>query len=238
MSSQNSGGPPLWIKLLGAGTLETRDERGPFYNNDPEAIVAATLAQRMELGVPIDCDHATDYAAPSGLPAPSMGWIRSFEIRSGEIWGSVQWTKLGLEALSFGADGSPPLYRYLSPVFGFDPDTKEIEILYRAGIVNSPNLFSMEICNTRTPMMLSEKIARLRAELKPTPPTESEIRKREKMRERGKEVARHFAGVSDDEFEAAADQRAKRDAQSKDIEFDGRPFVMTKLPKPRFVGMD
>jgi len=64
-----------WIELIPAGTFSTNDGRGPFYNSNPQAVIRLSRAL-MEGGLPIDFDHATDRAAPQGLPAPAAGWIR------------------------------------------------------------------------------------------------------------------------------------------------------------------
>src|SRR6202034_3405291 len=106
------GGAPTWIRLLALGRLETRDSRGPFFVKDPEAIVAATLAQKLEKGLPVDFDHALDFAAPDGRPAPAAAWITEIKIRKAGIWGRCDWTAAGRRAVSRGADGSPPQWRY------------------------------------------------------------------------------------------------------------------------------
>src|ERR1700684_1197492 len=67
---------PEWIELLPAGDFAGRDGREPFLLSNPAAVVTATVGLRMDAGLPIDYDHATDFAAPSGRPAPAAGWIR------------------------------------------------------------------------------------------------------------------------------------------------------------------
>lgn len=126
--------PPQWVELLPLGKFEGRDGRGPFRVNDPEAVIAATQALRMEAGIPIDYDHAIDFGAPTGAPAPAAGWIRELAVRGGSIWGRVQWTEHGAQAIRMRE------YRYLSPVFQFSPDGSVVRIL-RAGLTNNPNLY-------------------------------------------------------------------------------------------------
>ena len=91
--------PPEWIQLIPAGSFHGRDGRGPYLLSDPEAVIKATMALRMHAGIPIDYDHATDFGAPQGSPAPAAGWITEFAIRGGAIWGRVEWTERAARAI-------------------------------------------------------------------------------------------------------------------------------------------
>jgi len=125
---------PEWIELIPAGEFEGRDGRGPYRLDDPAAVIAATAALKMEAGLPIDYDHATDFAAPEGRPAPAAGWIREFAARCGALWGRVEWTRPGAEAVASHQ------YRYISPVFEYAKDGNVIRVL-RAALTNNPNLY-------------------------------------------------------------------------------------------------
>jgi len=131
----DNGAPPEWIQLVPAGSFHGRDGRGPYVLSDPEAVVAATNAIRMRAGVPIDYDHATDFGAPQGNPAPAAGWITDFAIRDGAIWGRVEWTERAASAIRAHE------YRYISPVFQYAPSDGIITRLLRAGLTNNPNLY-------------------------------------------------------------------------------------------------
>ncbi|MGH8013430.1 MAG: phage protease [Candidatus Binataceae bacterium] len=136
-SRKADGNPPElseWIQLLPAGEFTGRDGRGPYRLSDPEAVVAATRELRMEAGIPIDYDHATDFAAPEGRPAPAAGWIRNLEVRDGAIWGQVEWTRHGAAAVATLE------YRYVSPVFEFSA-SGDVKRLLRAALTNNPNLY-------------------------------------------------------------------------------------------------
>src|ERR1700691_4692537 len=89
------GEAPAEIMLIPAGKFATRDTRAPYINDDPEAVLEATAALKMERGLPIDYDHATDLAAPEGRPAPAAGWMTRLFVRAGEIWAAVEWTEAG-----------------------------------------------------------------------------------------------------------------------------------------------
>ena len=125
---------PEWIELLPAGVFYGRDGRGPFRLDDPGAVIESTRALQMSAGLPIDYDHATDFGAPEGRPAPAAGWIRELEVRAGALWGRVEWTARAADSIVARE------YRYVSPVFQFDPKTGAVTRLLRAGLTNNPNL--------------------------------------------------------------------------------------------------
>ena len=127
--------PPEWIQLIPAGSFHGRDGRGPYQLSNPDAVIAATMALRMRAGIPIDYDHATDFGAPQGNPAPAAGWITEFAIRNGAIWGRVEWTERAAAAIRAHE------YRYISPVFQYSPSDGTITRLLRAGLTNNPNLY-------------------------------------------------------------------------------------------------
>ncbi|MDO8433518.1 MAG: phage protease [Candidatus Binatus sp.] len=129
-----AGAAPEWIELLPAGEFHGRDGRGPFRLADPGEVIESTVALGMKAGLPIDYDHATDFAAPEGRPAPAAGWIRELHARAGAIWGRVEWTARAAAAIVARE------YRYISPVFQFDPSDGRVTRLLRAGLTNNPNL--------------------------------------------------------------------------------------------------
>jgi len=125
---------PEWVMLIPAGEFSGRDGRGPFHLTSAAQVIAATLALGLTAGMPIDYDHATDFAAPNGRPAPAAGWIREFADRDGALWGRVEWTPHGARAITSRE------YRYLSPVFQYASDGTVTRLL-RAGLTNNPNLY-------------------------------------------------------------------------------------------------
>ncbi len=100
----------------------------------------------MNAGLPIDYDHATDFGAPEGRPAPAAGWIRELAIRTGALWGRVEWTARAADSIVARE------YRYVSPVFQFDPKTGIVTRLLRAGLTNNPNLHLTAIAAAETAM--------------------------------------------------------------------------------------
>ena len=130
----SSSAPPQWVMLIPAGEFSGRDGRGPFRLANAARVIAATEALGLSAGVPIDYDHATDFAAPKGRPAPAAGWIRELRERDGALWGRVEWTPHGAKAITSRE------YRYISPVFLYSPDGGVTRLL-RAGLTNNPNLY-------------------------------------------------------------------------------------------------
>ncbi|HWJ40336.1 MAG TPA: phage protease [Candidatus Limnocylindrales bacterium] len=143
-ADQSAAAAPEWIELLPAGVFYGRDGRGPFRLDDPTAVIASTTAMQMNAGIPIDYDHATDFGAPEGRPAPAAGWIRELEVRDGAVWGRVEWTARAASSIVARE------YRYVSPVFQFDPKDGTVTRLLRAGLTNNPNLHLTAIAASHT----------------------------------------------------------------------------------------
>lgn len=147
---------PEWIHLLPAGdVLATADARGPYTVADAGKLIEASFAEQGKL--PIDENHATDLAAPLGLPAPARGWIVEMQSRQDGIWGRVDWTDEGRALVSGHA------YRAISPVVRHD-GTKRIGAILRASLVNKPNLKGLQALNMEN-APVEELLAKLKAML-------------------------------------------------------------------------
>ena len=153
-----SSAPPEWIELLPPGEFEGRDGRGPFRLSNPERVIAATRALQMDAGLPIDYDHATDFGAPEGRPAPAAGWICDLENRGGALWGKVEWTAHGADAVAMRE------YRYISPVFEYAKSGEVVRLL-RAALTNNPNLYLTAISTKSAKPRSDERGDTLRAGL-------------------------------------------------------------------------
>lgn len=126
------GRAPDWVQLTPAGAqISGRDGRGWRMTN-PAAVIAAFHGSSKR--PQIDIEHSSQLLAPQGHPAPAVGWIENIELRDGALWGRVEWTEDGAEAVATRA------YRYLSPAFRFDPATYEVLSIISAGLTNNPNL--------------------------------------------------------------------------------------------------
>lgn len=127
-----SGKAPEWIHLIPAGQVVGRDGR-EWVNDSPQLVLAAFAARGVDL--PLDLEHSTELKATQGEPAPAVGWIKDLQARAGEIWGRVEWTEDGRNAVESKS------YRYVSPVFLFERESKRVVSLTSAGLTNRPNLF-------------------------------------------------------------------------------------------------
>ena len=153
MASQSAiSEAPEWIHLLptASGSIATDDARGPYRITDAEAVIQASFAETDRL--PIDQDHATDLAAPKGLPAPARGWIVAMEARADGIWGRVEWTGEGARLVADRA------YRAISPVILHDK-AKTVFAVLRASLVNRPNFKGLVALNSPQEEQPMNKIA-------------------------------------------------------------------------------
>jgi len=123
---------PDWIQLTPQGpNIVGRDGRKWTLPN-PEAVVAAFREHGADL--PIDFEHATQVKGANGEEAPAVGWINDLDVRNGALWGRVEWTDAGSNAIKSRS------YRYVSPVFTFKRALGDIIKMVSAGLTNSPNL--------------------------------------------------------------------------------------------------
>lgn len=154
-SAPSEGAVPEWVHLLPTteGLVQTGDKRGPYHVTDAARIISSSLHQVGRL--PIDENHATDLAAPKGLPAPARGWIVELQTRADGIWGRVEWTEAGRELIASHA------YRAISPVILHDK-AKRIFSILRASLVNRPNLRGLAALNQENDdMPFQEAVAQL-----------------------------------------------------------------------------
>lgn len=126
--------PPAWIELLPSGQIITGRDGRTWINDQPAIILQAFQEDGKDL--PIDWEHATELKAPNGEQAPAAAWIKELQLRDGgAIWGRVEWTPKGVASIANRE------YRYLSPVFRYEIDSRRIFRLTSCGLTNQPNLF-------------------------------------------------------------------------------------------------
>lgn len=148
---ETAGGEvPDWIHLLPANAqVMTADNRGPYRLEDPAALVAAAQGSRL----PIDENHAIDWAAPRGEPSPARGYIIELQSRENGIWGRVDWTQAGRALLADRA------YIGISPAIVHDRAKRIIGIV-RASLTNKPNLRGLTALHAEENGMSLTAIAR------------------------------------------------------------------------------
>ncbi|KMQ74010.1 phage protease [Marinobacter subterrani] len=127
-----AGEVPEWVELLPAGEVLVGRDGRTWRNPNPQAVVDQFNLRGMDLV--IDWEHATEHRAPKGEDAPAAAWVKEMEVRDGSVWGRTEWTPKAAQQLEAKA------YRYLSPVFLFTRDERQIVRLTSAGLTNQPNL--------------------------------------------------------------------------------------------------
>lgn len=128
------------IRLIPDGLFRTNDGRPAglpgwlLTASKAAAIIQAATAQANDFV--IDYEHQTMQATKNGQPAPAAGWFKRMEWRGGEglFAVDVRWTARAQAMIITGE------YRYISPVFSFDPKTGEVTQLFSAAITNTPAL--------------------------------------------------------------------------------------------------
>ena len=135
-----AGNLPATLQLLPAGPdIQGIDGRGWTVQDLPALISAQNAAG----DIPIDWEHATETAAPKGLPAPAAGWLSGFHDCNGALCANVAWTPRGADAVRNRE------HRYLSPAFLFDK-ADVIRLIRSVGLTNRPNL-DIAALNRQTP---------------------------------------------------------------------------------------
>lgn len=144
---------PDRLPLIPAGPrVQGRDGRAWLFDAlAAEAVLAEFAGNGAQL--PIDWEHATQHRAPKGGKAPAAAWITSLDVVDGQLVGQVDWTPRGRDSIQSRE------YRYLSPVFDYDPESGRILRLVSAGLVNKPNLHLPALNQEQDPMKLSAALA-------------------------------------------------------------------------------
>lgn len=127
-----------------AGVFRARDGRPanlPGWKVDA-GIAARLVAAATARATPyvIDYEHQTLAASDNGQPAPAAGWFRTVEWREGRglFATGVEWTARARAMIDAGE------YKFISPVFSFDPKTGDVLRLQMAGLTNNPALDGMD----------------------------------------------------------------------------------------------
>lgn len=141
--SLEGGQPPKEFRLFPAGRFRAADGSGRPALPAAGWLMNAASAQRLIAAASarqndylLDYEHATLTAAKAGQKAIAAGWFKRLEWREGD----------GLYAIAprFTAAASAHItaleYRYLSPVFAWDPVSGEVLAFYHAALTNDPGL--------------------------------------------------------------------------------------------------
>lgn len=135
------------IQLLPAGAFKARDGRplevaaGHWYIDAPIAAKVIARAAARTTDMVVDYEHQTLNSEKNGLPAPAAGWIKGVELEwregNGLFATAPNWTEKAAAMVAARE------YRYLSPVFSYDPRTGEVLDLLHVALTNYPALDGM-----------------------------------------------------------------------------------------------
>lgn len=124
------GKAPTSFRLFTAGTVTTSKGNFVFDEKAATAVLAAWAEQGNDL--PIDYDHAMVDPTTRPQDRGAAGWFRP-EVRDGELWAAnVRWTADGERAVASGE------WRFTSPAFSYDVDSRRITELVNVAITNLP----------------------------------------------------------------------------------------------------
>ncbi|MGE4501978.1 MAG: phage protease [Thiomicrospira sp.] len=136
---------PTEIQLTPAGFFRAVDGRpadapNGWYIDASIASEIITRVSALQNDLVIDYEHQTLHKEKNGQPAPAAGWFKHLEWREGSgLWAvGVKWTPQAEQAILSGQ------YRYLSPVFEYEPASGRVLSMRMAAITNSPGLDGMQ----------------------------------------------------------------------------------------------
>ena len=130
---------PVDFRIIPAGSFRSWDGRPTecdawVCTEEDGRRIVAELSARGSKRV-IDYEHATLHAKKEGAKAPAAGWFQSAEWRDDGLWLiGVDWTAAAAKAIVAKE------YRYVSPVFPYDPKTGRVQSLFYAALTNDPGL--------------------------------------------------------------------------------------------------
>lgn len=146
-AADGGGGHGGEIQLFPAGKFAALDGRPATLEGlslshwrldagDAAALVADWRSRATPLVV--DYEHQTQLAAHNGQPAPAAGWLTGLRWEEGRgLFASVDWTDRARAHIRARE------YRYISPVFCFDPQSGAVLRLVCAALTNHPALDGM-----------------------------------------------------------------------------------------------
>lgn len=138
-SSQLSTDSKSTFRIIPAGPFKASDGRP---GNGGSWLLTPAIAQAMIQAAnaaaddyPIDYEHQTLQAAKNGVPAPAAGWFKRLEWRADGLYVTdARWTARAKEMIDHLE------YRFISPVFTYNPSTFVAQKLHSIALTNTPAL--------------------------------------------------------------------------------------------------
>lgn len=115
---------------------------GPWSLDDNSAALLIKRVQSRKNDIVFDYEHQTLLSAKNGQPAPAAGWGKtaalSWVTGKGLMLSNPEWTPKASEFISNKE------YKYVSPVFTYDPKTGHVLDLLHVALTNSPAIDGMD----------------------------------------------------------------------------------------------
>lgn len=150
--------PGAALRIMPAGYFRTKDGRpsGQITDWHLDTTIAAALIAALALSggsYVIDYEHQTLQKEKNGQPAPAAGWFKGLEWREGEglFMKNIEWTDRARQMIGAGE------YRYLSPVFRFNPTTGDVTSLHSVALTNDPALVGLADLAAATAALTSQQ---------------------------------------------------------------------------------
>lgn len=126
------GKAPTAFLIWPSGEVNT--DLGVFQFTDRSAALLMADQAARNVKFAFDLDHLSMRSDLPEHARRAVGWHR-IEIRDGALWATeCEWAPHVRE----GLEAKPPSWRYYSPVFNFDPETREILRYMSCALTNSP----------------------------------------------------------------------------------------------------
>ncbi len=129
------------IQLFPAGEFGATDGRGPWRLGEATAKALIDKVKARANDLVVDYEHQSILSKDNGMPAPAAGWIKSdslrFEMDKGLFADNPSWTTKAKAHIKEGE------YKYVSPVFSYNPKSGKILDLLHVALTNHPALDGM-----------------------------------------------------------------------------------------------
>lgn len=123
-------GAPETFQLLPYGRIDIEGE-DPAYLDEESSASVMSIFERRGNDMVIDYEHQT----LKDVQAPAAGWIKSFIDKGKEgLWAVVDWTERAKEYIA------KKEYRYFSPVFWVDRQTRKVVKIVNVALTNDPKV--------------------------------------------------------------------------------------------------
>ena len=131
------------IQLLPAGAFRATDGRpldvASWFVDAAQAQIIIGHMQSTPVDLVIDYDHQTLQKEQNGQPAPAAGWMRAPEWVEGQgLFVEVDWTAKAAQHIDAKE------FKYISPVFLYDPKTGHVVKVVHAALTNTPALDNLQ----------------------------------------------------------------------------------------------